>query len=92
MAGTRLRNHCLYVVVVSLCLMPILISARANLDISEPIVKRSPAADEDSFGFAVTLHQVEVPVERNIDSFLDRTRYVTGCALKWVSTYGWVDS
>lgn len=65
----------MYVLVVSL-LMLTLTSALSNLDIKEPIVRRSPALDDDSFGFAVLLHQVEVPVARDIASFLDRTRYV----------------
>lgn len=69
-----LRGQCLCVLVVSLFLTLTPVSPRANLDVSEPIVRRSPASDEDLFGFAVLLHQVEEPEPRDIDSFLDQTR------------------
>ncbi len=30
-----------------------------NIDVDEPIVRRSPASDRDLFGYAVVLHQLE---------------------------------
>ncbi len=30
-----------------------------NVDVDEPIVRRSPAADTDLFGYSVVLHQIE---------------------------------
>lgn len=50
--------------------------ALSNLDASEPIVKRSPASDEDDFGLAVALHQVVEPMAGNFDNFVASTRYI----------------
>lgn len=47
---------------------------RSNLDASEPIVRTSPALDEDDFGFTLVLHQVEEPVAGDFDSFISSTR------------------
>ena len=32
-----------------------------NIDVDEPIVRRSPASDRDLFGYAVVLHQLQPP-------------------------------
>lgn len=50
------------------------ISAVSNLDVSEPIVRRSPASDQDNFGFAAVLHQLEVPVTGDFESFINNTK------------------
>lgn len=51
------------------------ITALSNLDISEPIVRISPASgDSDNFGFAVVLHQVVQPVAGDFESFLTNTK------------------
>ena len=50
-------------------------SALSNLDVSEPIVRTSPATnDDDNFGFSVVMHQVEVPVPGDFESFINNTR------------------
>ena len=48
----------------------------ANLDISQPIVKSSPATSAgDQFGFSVALHQISEPSGTDLDSFLASIRY-----------------
>ena len=50
-------------------------SALSNLDVNEPIVRRSPATDnDDNFGFSVVMHQVEVPTPGDFESFVSNTR------------------
>ena len=48
--------------------------AAVNLDVSEPIIRKSPATDQDSFGYAVVLHHIVEPEPGNFDSFIDNTR------------------
>ncbi len=61
--------------VVILC-SPKFICALSNLDVTEPIVRMSPSSllNEDNFGFSVLLHQVEIPVAGDFDSFINNTR------------------
>lgn len=46
-----------------------------NIDVLEPIVRHSPAAEDadDLFGYSVTLHQIRVP--SNFQEALESTRY-----------------
>ncbi len=46
-----------------------------NIDVGEPIVRYSPASDEDFFGYAVTLHQVEEVQEGDsVETALEKSR------------------
>ena len=49
----------------------------ANLDIIEPILRKSPDSTvfEDSFGWSIVLHQVEEPDIGDFNSFINNTRY-----------------
>lgn len=56
-----------------------------NIDVLEPIVRHSPAAEdaEDLFGYSVTLHQIRVP--SNFQDALESTRYTKSPYLyKWL--------
>ena len=65
--------HPLVVVVAFSCMLKQATGA-ANLDLSEPIVKRSPASGGDKFGYSVVLHSISQPVDSNFESFLNSTR------------------
>ena len=71
----------LYLVIVLLCGE---VSALSNLDVREPIVKMSPALDQDNFGFSVVMHHVELPTTGDFDSFINSTKYVGhGMTIGW---------
>ena len=50
--------------------------AASNIDVLEPIVRVSPAqgSNEDYFGYAVVLHQVEVPDRGDFHGALNAAR------------------
>jgi hypothetical protein len=77
--ASRRCGHC-FCLVILLCGG---ISALSNLDVSEPIARASPARDQDNFGFAVVLHQVELPETGNFGSFINSTRWVLPAVVTW---------
>ena len=52
-----------------------------NIDVLEPIVRRSPALSDainDNFGWSAILHQIEAPAANdNLQQAVDKTRLVS---------------
>ena len=71
------NNTCL-LIALCLCFVGRLGAQRANLnnlDVQEPIVRVSPAADTDLFGWATVLHQIEAPlVSDDLNAAAGKTR------------------
>ena len=73
-----LRKSVYVLITLCLCFIGRLRAQRANLnnlDIQEPIVRVSPAADTDLFGWATVLHQIEAPlVSDDLNGAAGKTR------------------
>ena len=69
-----LRRYCC-VASVTLLLLLWAGSAADNIDVNRPIARLSPSVEnEDFFGYAVTLHQIEKPPDRDFNATVEATR------------------
>ena len=77
MEGLR-RYYCCVASVTLLLLLFRAGSAADNIDIDRPIARLSPSVrmntSEDFFGYAVALHQVEKPPNRDFNAAIEATR------------------
>ena len=48
--------------------------AQCSFDKEVPYVRKSPSSGKDGFGYAVLLHQIQIPNPGDFNSFLDNTR------------------
>ena len=73
-----LRHSTCLLITLCLCFAGRLQAQRTNLynlDVQEPIVRVSPAADTDLFGWATVLHQIEAPlVSDDLNAAAGKTR------------------